>query len=125
MSRQYILVDRISHPSRRNHSVTCWRMVFYSLDDGLLYEMTTDSSYRNFRASGWDWITEDDQPWGVYEGLTRTTRTTQEGMPIITADSRPSLIWRAQDRDQALKLVEADQNSRNPTDFERIFDHAR
>lgn len=123
MARQYILVDRASHPSRRNHSVTCWRLTFYGLDDGRLYEMTTDSSYRNFHGSNWFWIVEDPNPWGVYEGLTRSTRTTQEGMPIITADSRPDLVWRASDRAEALRLVAADQRQRHPTDFERLFDH--
>ena len=119
--RQYILVERSSHASRINDNVTCWRLVFYSLDDGVLYEMTTDSSYRNFRRSGWDHVTADVNPWGVYEGLERSKRTTRDGFPIITADSQPRLIWRAQDRDQALKLVEADQRQRSPTDFERMF----
>lgn len=124
MARQYILVERTSHPSTRNHNVECWRLVFYGLDDGVIYEMTTDSSYRNFRRSGWDSITQDSNPWGVYEGLTRTARCTQDGFPIITADSRPELVWRATDRDEALRLVETDQRQRNPSDFERIFDRA-
>lgn len=118
--RQYVLVERSSRPSRLN-GVTMWRLVFYSLDDGTLWEMTVDSSYRNFRKMGWDHMVEDQNPWGVYEGLRRTNRVTQEGMPILTADSAAQRVWRAEDRDQALRLVEVDQQQRNPDMFQELF----
>ena len=120
MSRQYVLVERSSQVSRLN-SVTMWRLVFYSLDDGTLWEMTVDSSYRNFRGQGWDHIVEDDNPWGVYEGLRRTQRTTTEHMPILTADAAAQRVWRAAHRDEALRLVEADQAQRNPDMFRELF----
>lgn len=113
MARQYILADITSQRSRLN-GVTMWRFTWYGLDDGVVYETTADSSYRNFNKSGWNHIVENTEPWGVYEGLTRTTRTTQDGLPIITADSRPSLVWRCESREQALQLIEADQRSRDP-----------
>ena len=120
MSRQYVMVERSSQVSRLN-GVTMWRLVFYSIDDGTLWEMTVDSSYRNFRGQGWDHIVEDDNPWGVYEGLRRSKRATAEGMPILTADSAAERVWRAEDREQALRLVEADQAQRNPDMFRKWF----
>ena len=118
--RQYVLVERTSRNSRLN-GVTMWRLVFYSLDDGTLWEMTVDSSYRNFRSQGWDHLVQDDNPWGVYEGLRRSDRLTAEGMPILTADAAAERVWRAEDRDQALRLVEADQRQRNPDMFQELF----
>lgn len=121
--RQYILVDRQEQMSRLNH-VRMWRLTFYSLDDGHLFETTVDASYRNFRSQGWDHVVEDPSPWGVYEGLRRSSRRTAEGMPVLTADSGVRLVWRADDLQQALRLVQADQDQRNPTAFGRMFDAA-
>jgi len=119
--KQYVLVECNSQPSRLN-SVTMWRLTFYCLDDGVISEMTVDSSYRNFRRNGWDHVVESDSPWGVYSGLTRTDRVTREGVPVLTADGAAELIYRCEDRNQALKLVEVNENERNPSIYASLFE---
>jgi len=121
MANQYVLVERRSQPSRLN-GVTMWRLVFYCIDDGVLYETTVDNSYRNFVKNGWDHLVQTDQPWGVYEGLIRSSKTTRDHMPVITADSVPLCVYRSRDRDEALKIVSADQEQRHPDQFRSMFE---
>lgn len=118
--KQYVLVECNSQPSRLN-GVTMWRLTFYCLDDGTICEMTVDSSYRNFRRRGWDHVVESECPWGVYTGVTRTDRVTREGVPVVTADGTAELIYRCEDRNQALKLVEANENENNTSLFQQFF----
>lgn len=103
MANEYVLVERTSRRGR--NGVTFWRFTFYCLADGLFYETTVDNTYDNFRKSGWDHLAEDQSPYGIYTGLTRTQRTTREGFPVITADSRPRLTSRCEDYDEAMKIV--------------------
>ena len=120
MKQKYILVECNSQPSR--NGVTMWRMTFYCLDDGSLWETTVDPTYKNFRRSGWDHIVEHDNPWGVYEGMKRTKRKTQDGTPVLSADSKPHLQIRCEDHAQARALVELNEREIKPTPFERLFD---
>ena len=98
-----------------------WRLTFYSLEDGHIYQMTVDSSYRNFRRNGWDHVVESNSPWGVYSGLTRTDRVTREGIPVVTADGAAELIYRCEGADQALELVAVDHAQRTETTTYRSF----
>ena len=118
-AQEYVLIERHSQPGR--NGVTMWRLVFYSLATGDICEMTLDSSYRNFRRSGWEHVVEDPSPWGAYTDLRRTQRRTRQDRPVLTADSPARLVWRSRDLDQAWQLVEDDQRERNPTAFERLF----
>ena len=113
-----ILTDRSSRPGR--NGVTMWRFTFYCLDDHLLYEMTVDNSYANWRRSGWDRVSEDAEPWGVYQDLRKTKRKTAAGMPIITADS-PARLEHRLTQEECLRLIEAWERETNPTQFERLF----
>ena len=122
MAKKYVLVERNSQPSR--NGVTMWRLTFYCLDDGSLWEMTVDSSYRNFRKQGWDHVVEADNPWGIYKGLKRTQRMTKTNMPVLTADGMAELIYRCEDQAQARALVEINEEEINPTPFSRLFDTA-
>jgi hypothetical protein len=99
-----------------------WRLTFYSLEDGTLWEMTVDPSYRNFRRSGWEHVVEHESPWGAYQNLRRTARRTQDGTGVLTADSPADLVWRSADLGQALDLVTVRDRELNPTDYERLFD---
>jgi hypothetical protein len=94
-----------------------WRLTFYCLDDGVISEMTVDSSYRNFRQQGWDHVTESANPWGVYSGLAQTDRLTRQGVPVVTADGTAELIYRCEDRNQALQLVKACEHENNRNSF--------
>lgn len=97
-----------------------WRFEFYCLDDCRLWEMTVDNSYANWRRSGWDRVTEDADPWGVYQDLRLTKRVTREGRPIITADS-PARMEIRLTRDECVALIEAWEKDQNPTQFDTLF----
>ena len=118
---KYILVDRQQQPSRLN-GVQMWRLTFYCLDDGTTWDMTVDSSYRNFKRQGWDHVVEDPRPWGVYQGLRRTDRVTRDNRPVLTADGQAELIYRCEDQDEADQLVLLNEQEIRPTPFERMFD---
>jgi len=120
MSAGWVLVARHSQASRIN-GVQMWRLTFYCLRSGELWEMTVDSSYRNFHRQGWDHVVSAASPWGVYQGLRRTRRRTREGMPVLTADGAAELIWRAQDLDQALQLVQVRERELHPDPRELFF----
>jgi len=109
---EYILVDIAQQRSKLNH-VTMWRMTFYSIDDGTVWEMTVDPTYKNFKRSGWDHVVESDIPYGVYGNLKRTDRISQSKLPVVSADSKAEVIYRCVDQNEALKLMEADISQRN------------
>lgn len=119
---EYILIDRQEQTSRLNGG-TMWRLTFYCIDDGTVHEMTVDSSYRNFSRQGWDQVVHTPNPWGVYAGLKRTRRTTRQGVPVITADSKPNIVHPCTDHAEALRLAEMDIDSRNQhSTFGELFD---
>ena len=114
---EYVLVEQNSRPGR--NAVTMWRLTFYCVDDGTLWEMTVDPTYDNFKRSGWDHVVRDENSYGVYSDLKRTRRKTREGTPIVSADSPARLIHRLEDQQQALRLVEA--NEHPPTRWQEMF----
>lgn len=119
---EYILIDIDQQPSRLN-SVTMWRLTFYCLTDSTLHEMTVDSSYSNFRRSGWNLVVTDDCPWGVYRDLRRVDRKTKKGLNVVTADSRAKCVLELPDQDMALALAELDR-SQGVNNFNDLFTSA-
>ena len=113
----YILVDQNQRPGR--NGVTMWRLTFYCIDDHSLWEMTVDPTYDNFKRSGWDHIVRDENSYGVYSDLKRTQRKTAEGIPIVSADSAARIVYRCQNQQEALRLVEL--NEHPPTPFQELF----
>ena len=121
---QYILVELSKKRSYHNACIM-WQLTWYDLNTGSLAEMSVDSSYRNFRAAGWDHLVVSQCPWGVYEGLLTTDRHTRTGIPVLSADSVYSLIYRCKDHQEALKLVELDQQERTePNHFNNLYHYA-
>ena len=116
---EYVLVDQDQRPGR--NGVTMWRLTFYCLDDRTLWEMTVDPTYDNFKRSGWDHVVRDSDSYGVYTDLKRTRRKTREGTPIVSADSAARLTVRLEDRQQALRLVEANETPPAPNTFRELF----
>ena len=104
---EYILIDIDQQPSRQN-SVTMRRLTFYCLTDQTYHEMTVDSSYSNFKRSGWNLVVTDKRPWGVYRDLRRTERKTKRGLNVVTADSRAKCVLELDDQAMAIALVELD-----------------
>ena len=126
MANEYVLVERTSKLGK--NGVTFWRFTFYCLEDGQFWETTVDNTYDNFHKSGWNLLVDDDMPYGIYTGLTRTRRFTREGFPVITADSRPRITSRCEDYDEAMKIVCEHQGipfpgSRNQ--YKELFDVSR
>jgi hypothetical protein len=121
MSQKYILVNRTSKPGK--HGVTMWRFTFYNLDDGTLWESTPDASFKNWRRAGWDELSQDPCPWGVYNNLHRITRKTDAGTPVVSADYRPQLLLRLDDQQQALDLMVLNDEEIHPppTNFGDLF----
>ena len=119
---KYILIEIQQQPSRLN-GVSMWRLTFYCLDDGTYHEMTVDNSYSNFKRSGWDHVVTDPNPYGVYKDLKRTARKTARGVSVLTADSRAKCVLELEDQDQALALVQLDQDQRRGgNNFGDLFD---
>ena len=116
---EYVLVEQLEQPGR--NAVTMWRLTFYCIDDGTLWEMTVDPTYDNFKRSGWDRVVRDPDSYGVYQDLKRTQRCTREGTPIVTADSPARIIYRCQDREEALRLVRAAETPGAPNRFRELF----
>ena len=116
---EYILIRQQQQPGM--NGTTVWRLTFYCIDDGTEWEMLCDSSYKNFKRSGWDHVCKSDDSYGVYSNLKRTNRKTRAGIPIVSADSRAQLIYRCRDQDEALELVAADLDGRTPTNFLDLF----
>lgn len=125
MSEKYILIDRTSKPGK--NGVTMWRFTFYNVKDGTVWTTTPDPTYRNWRRAGWDQLSQDPCPWGVYDNIHRTQRPSQKGMGVVSADYRPQLWTRLDNQDDALKLMELRQEELNPpaTNYQELFINAQ
>jgi hypothetical protein len=121
MNEEYILIDRLERPGR--NGVRFWRLVFQRISDNLIVEMTVDSTYRNFRRSGWAQVVETDEPWGVYHKLQLTDRQTRTAIPVASADSPAEIIYRCADHAEALALAEASLRHNSPAErFDNLFE---
>ena len=106
MNEYYILIDIQEQPSHLN-GVTMWRLTFQGFISNRIVEMTVDNSYRNFHRSGWDQVVKATCPWGVYNTLQCTDKTTRKGIRVVTADSPAEIIYRCRDHAEVLALAEA------------------
>ena len=109
---QYILIDLEQRPGR--NGVRFWRLTFQNLMTNEMAQMKVYPTYTNFRRSGWDHVVEHDCPWGVYSGLRLTRRFTREGLPVLSADSAASIVYRAESHEQVLALAEASIDAASP-----------
>jgi hypothetical protein len=111
MKMKYILVDRQQQTSHLNGGYM-WRLKFYCINDGAMYEMTVDSAYNNFKKCHWDVIVGEDNPFGCYTNLKRIDKVTSDGVGVLTADSRAELLVRVDSQAEAVALAELDQSER-------------
>ena len=122
MNEYYILIDRQEQASQLN-GVTMWRLTFQGLMSNRIVEMTVDNSYRNFHRSGWDQVVKNACPWGVYNTLRLTDKTTRRGVAVVSADSAAEIIYRCADHGEVLALAEASLRHNTPVQqFENLFD---
>ena len=121
MNEEYILINRTEQPGK--NGVRMWRLTFQRISDNQIVEMTVDPTYNNFRKKGWDHVVEDDNPWGVYQNLRETKRFTNQGIPVVNADSPARIIYRCENQEQALQLAEASLNHNSPGErFGSLFE---
>lgn len=104
-----ILVERRVRTGRSG--VSLWRYTWYDLDTGLLSETTVDRTFRNWRRQGWEALSQDPEPWGIYSGLVTGQRHTREGLPVVSADQSARMEHRLT-RDQALAVMAEDHYQR-------------
>jgi len=83
--------------------------------------MTVDNTYRNFDRSGWDHIVNDPEAWCVFGGLKRTAKKTRDGTPVLSADSRATVVYRCENQQQAFDLIQADLDQRQPQTYKEFF----
>lgn len=116
---EYILFKQTEQPGK--NGVTMWRLTFYCIDDGTEWEMTCDTTYKNFKRSGWNHVCAADDSYGVYSNLKRIERRTKDGVAVVSADSRARLVYRCQNQQEAFDLIQADLDTKTPTNFKELF----
>jgi len=122
MNQEYILIDLQPQASRQNDA-PMWILTFQRISDNLVFEMTVDSTYRNFTKKGWNHVVTSESPWAVYANLKLTTRHTRQGTPVVSADSTADIIYRCADQAEALELAQASVDHNSPGDrFRGLFE---
>jgi hypothetical protein len=115
----WILTDRESRSGRNGVEITI--LTFQNILTNQVAEMTLDPTYRNYHRSGWNHVVQHSCPWGIYQNLKLTARTTREGRPVLTADSAADIVYRCEDHAQAQTLAEhsraMDQSAARYHDF--------
>lgn len=102
----HLLVKLQKQRSIINHC-PMYRITWYDVDTGTVYETTVDESYNNFAKNGWEYLVNQANPFGAYENLKVSNKTTKLGIPVISADSRPQMIMSLRDETEALEVMEA------------------
>jgi hypothetical protein len=120
MTYQYVLVDIAEQTSRLNGG-EFYRLTWVCMDDMTRWETDVQDNYRNYLKNGWRSIVHQ-QLWGVYEGLTRSTRSTNRNVGVITADSRPVCVIPINTQATAIEVVLLEQERLNELQRNTLFD---
>lgn len=108
-----ILIERKYGPLNQ---VLIEELTWLDLDDQQQLITTLDPTYRNY--SNWHSILTARNPEGVYTGLSLNGRLNKEGVPVISADSKPKLLESIDLNTLSVIL----QHYRNPPSiFQRLF----
>ena len=99
----YILINRKQLRSRTGARM--WRLTWVCVEDLTVWETTVADDMDNYKINGWRNPCNSPTPWGVYTGLRRTKKTTSDGTPIITADSRQELVLPIDSQDIAADII--------------------
>ena len=117
---QYILVD-ISEQNSRLNGGEFYRITWVCIDDMTRWETDVQANYRNYRKNGWRTIVHQ-RLWGVYEGLTRSTRSTVRNVGVITADSKPTCVIPINTQETAIEVVLLEQKRIARAQRNSLFD---
>lgn len=106
LDKEYVLIE-ISETSSKLNLTQMWRLKWYCRNENMIYDMTIDDSYRNFKRCNWDKFIANANPWGLYTNLTPIERKTTNDIPVLTADTEPKLVLSFIDQREALLFAEA------------------
>jgi hypothetical protein len=120
MTYQYVLVDIAEQTSRLNGG-EFYRLTWVCMDDMTRWETDVQANYRNYLKNGWRSIVHQ-KLWGVYEGLTRSSRNTTRNIGVITADSKPVCVIPIARQDTAIEVVLLEQERIAQTQRNTLFD---
>ena len=120
MTYQYILVDIAEQNSRLNGG-EFYRLTWVCMDDMTRWETDVQDNYRNYLKNGWRSIVHQ-KLWGVYEGLTRSSRNTTRNIGVITADSKPVCVIPINRQDTAIEVVLLEQERIAQAQRNQLFD---
>ena len=115
----WILQRYTSKPGR---GVTCHRWRWVSVDTGEVLETTTDSTMRNWTTKGWNNLSQDPEPYGVYTNIHKSnTRATTQGVGVASADHRARLQHRLTQAEAEWMVNEIKKPSPD-TQFSEVFE---
>ena len=120
MASENFVLQRVTKSPGRG-STTCWRWRWVGVEEGEVLETTTDSTMRNWTTKGWDILSEDPCPWGVYNNIHSSGRKTNQGVAVANADHRAILQHRFDDQDAANQAVDWIKNALNPKAHNNTF----
>ena len=120
-TEHYVLID--IEPQLSRFGNTMWRLTFHCIEDGRDYEMTVADNFDNFRDQGWDHVVTHDQPWGIYTNLHRTSRRSDSGAQVLTADFEAEMYHRLDSQGEAQELAELNRVEHRQGLYNRLFDH--
>ena len=127
LNDNYLLVCRESFEASRLTGSPFWRLTFMQVTDDYtceLFHCDVDESMDNFTRSGWREIVTKPNPLAVYGGLRLSKRTSSDGLPVITADSRPKVVIdniTFDDYQALVDLIHQKHKKRHQTAFQRLF----
>jgi len=104
-----------------------WRLTFMQVSDDYtmeLFHCDVDESMENYKRSGWQTILSKSNPIAVYGGLRLTKRTSSDGLPVITADSRPQPVVdniTIEDLQAVYDLIDKKRAFLKQTNYQRLF----
>ena len=122
-SRAYVLLAIKEMTSTLNGGIF-YRLTWVCLDDLTRWEMDVQDNYRNYLKNGWRTIIKERR-WGVYTGMQETSRITNLGVNVLSADSKPECIVPIESAslaaDVVLQEMEHQQSLQARTQFDNLF----
>ena len=122
-SRAYVLLAIKEMTSTLNGGIF-YRLTWVCLDDLTRWEMDVQDNYRNYLKNGWRTIIKERR-WGVYTGMQETSRITNLGVNVLSADSKPECIVPIESAslaaDVVLQEMQHQQSLQARTQFDNLF----
>lgn len=114
------ILDR--YKASPGRGVTCHRWRWVSVDTGEVLETTTDATMRNWHTKGWNNLSQDPEPYGVYTNIHKAaSRETKHGVGVASADHRAIMQHRLT-KEQAEWMVNEIKRPSGPESFEQLFE---